>query len=227
MHAGAEFPRRPRSHRAASVITPASPICPAWVLAFEIQPEHSRIPATILPRNEAHRPIATTPVHQGTATGGAGGGQGGAGGDGYFGGGGGGGGSSIGTPQESGVDPGGAGGGGSSYIEPGAGAKQIQVASSGETPEIVISWTKLTLPSVSTVSPSKGPSSGGAVVTITGSNLARAKLVRFGVALAKIDEVVTASELKVTAPKGSGTVAVTVTVPGGASAKRPADSYTY
>jgi hypothetical protein len=65
------------------------------------------------------------------------------------------------------------------------------------------------------------------VVTITGTNLAGATAVHFGRALAKIDKIVSGGKIKVTSPKGSGTVNVTVTTGGGTSAKTTADLYTY
>ena len=82
-------------------------------------------------------------------------------------------------------------------------------------------------PTVVKLSPNKGPASGRTTVTITGTNLLGATAVHFGTALAKIGKVVSATELKVTSPKGRGTVAVTVTTPGGTSAKTKADRYTY
>ena len=52
-------------------------------------------------------------------------------------------------------------------------------------------------------------------------------MVHFGRAVAKIDWVVSATRIKVTAPKGSGTVDVTVTTSGGTSTKTLADRYNY
>ena len=77
------------------------------------------------------------------------------------------------------------------------------------------------------LSPNKGPATGGTFVTITGTNLTGAVAVHFGAALAKIDKIVSATRIVVTSPKGSGTVAVTVTTAGGTSAKSAVDRFTY
>jgi capsule polysaccharide export protein KpsE/RkpR len=88
-------------------------------------------------------------------------------------------------------------------------------------------YTYVPRPTVTRILPNTGPSSGGTVVTITGTNLAGATAVHFGRALAKIDKIVSGGKIKVTSPKGSGTVNVTVTTSGGTSAKTTADLYTY
>ncbi len=82
-------------------------------------------------------------------------------------------------------------------------------------------------PVVSTTSPDRGPTSGGTLVTITGKYLTGATAVHFGTKLAKIDKRVSSTEIKATAPKGSGTVYVTVTTAGGTSAKVSADRFSY
>ncbi len=64
-------------------------------------------------------------------------------------------------------------------------------------------------------------------MTVTGSYLTGATEVDFGTAAAGIDKVLSASEMEVTSPKGSGTVDVTVTTPGGTSAKASADHFVY
>ncbi|HEV3308897.1 MAG TPA: IPT/TIG domain-containing protein, partial [Chloroflexota bacterium] len=89
------------------------------------------------------------------------------------------------------------------------------------------SYQFVAAPIVSRLSPSQGPTGGGTVVTITGSNLAGATAVRFGSAVARIDRMVSASEIQVTSPNGSGTVDVTVTTAGGTSVKTGADHYGY
>ena len=83
------------------------------------------------------------------------------------------------------------------------------------------------LPVVTKLSPDHGPRSGGTTVTITGTNLLGATAVHFGTHPARIDRVLSATEIKVTSPKGTGVVAVTVTTPGGTSAKTKADRFTY
>ena len=88
-------------------------------------------------------------------------------------------------------------------------------------------FTYLAAPTVSSLSPSSGPNGGGTVVTIDGNNLEDVIAVHFGTTLAKIDSDSSASQLEVTAPKGSGSVDVTVTTPVGLSAKSTADRFTY
>ena len=83
------------------------------------------------------------------------------------------------------------------------------------------------LPRVTKLSPDHGPPSGGTTVTITGTNLLGPTTVHFGTRVARIDKVLSATEIKVISPKGSGVVAVTVATPGGTSAKTKADRYTY
>jgi hypothetical protein len=82
-------------------------------------------------------------------------------------------------------------------------------------------------PTVTSVSPSSGPTGGGNQVTITGTNLSGAAAVKFGTVAAAIVSD-TATQITATAPAGSaGTVDVTVTTPGGTSASSNSDKYTY
>ncbi|MHB1891663.1 MAG: IPT/TIG domain-containing protein, partial [Acidimicrobiales bacterium] len=83
-------------------------------------------------------------------------------------------------------------------------------------------------PVVTGISPSSGPTSGGTVVTITGTNLDGATVVDFGPNEASNITVVSSTEIQVTAPPGSaGTVDITVVTPGGTSSASSADRYTY
>lgn len=82
-------------------------------------------------------------------------------------------------------------------------------------------------PTVTRLSPNKGPAGGGTTVTITGTNFTGATAVHFGKALATKLQVVSTTEIKCVSPKGSGKVDVTVTTPGGTSAKTTADQFTY
>lgn len=82
-------------------------------------------------------------------------------------------------------------------------------------------------PTVESLSPAAGPTSGGSTVTIRGVNLARASAVHFGTAAAAIqsDE---ADKLVVSAPAHEvANVDVTVTTPAGTSATNGADLFTY
>jgi hypothetical protein len=81
-------------------------------------------------------------------------------------------------------------------------------------------------PAVTGLSPGTGPAAGGTTVTITGSNLAGATAVTFGAAAASFT-VVGANAITATSPAGTGTVDVTVTTPGGATAASAASKFAY
>ncbi len=82
-------------------------------------------------------------------------------------------------------------------------------------------------PTVSGVSPTGGPGSGGTSVTLTGSGLSAATAVTFGAAPAASFTVGSDTELTAVSPAGSGTVDVTVTTPLGVSPTVPSDRFTY
>jgi subtilase family serine protease len=75
-------------------------------------------------------------------------------------------------------------------------------------------------PHVSGLAPGKGTHKGGTTVTIAGSNFIGVKSVRFGGKPGSKLRVISATEIKVAAPSGSGTVHVTVTAVGGTSNAR-------
>ena len=76
-------------------------------------------------------------------------------------------------------------------------------------------------PVVSSVSPVAGPTAGGTVVTVNGSNLSEASSVKFGGVAGTGLTPVSASQLKVTAPAhAAGVVDVRVTTSGGTSGGR-------
>jgi hypothetical protein len=82
-------------------------------------------------------------------------------------------------------------------------------------------------PTVTGISPTSGPESGGTRVTITGTDLSGATGVQFGKASATNVGVDSPTQITATAPAGSGAVDVTVTTPRGSSATTSADRYTY
>jgi hypothetical protein len=82
-------------------------------------------------------------------------------------------------------------------------------------------------PSVSSVTPAAGPEAGGTEVTISGSGFTGATGVQFGTVAATSFKVNSSSSITAVAPKGSGTVDVTVTTPVGQSSISPADQFTY
>jgi hypothetical protein len=84
-------------------------------------------------------------------------------------------------------------------------------------------------PVVTETSPATGSSSGGATVTITGSNLDGATGVSFGGTPATAFNIVSPTSITATAPpsEGGSTVDVTVTGPGGTSVAVPGARFSY
>jgi len=85
----------------------------------------------------------------------------------------------------------------------------------------------LALPTVDSVQPSSGPTSGGTKVVITGTNLAHATSVKFGTINAASFSVLLGEEIEAVSPPGAGTVDVTVTSPEGTSETSTADRFSY
>jgi hypothetical protein len=90
-------------------------------------------------------------------------------------------------------------------------------------------FTYMATPTITALSVTTGPTTGGTLVTIIGTNLKGATAVRFGVSLADNFTVNAAgTHITVHAPQNSPGVAdVVVTAPGGTSATVPADRFTY
>ena len=83
-------------------------------------------------------------------------------------------------------------------------------------------------PTVTSISPSSGTTSGGTTVTINGTNLLGSTTVMFGSVAATSFTVVSTSQITaVTPPELSGVVNVTVTSAQGTSTITAADQYTY
>jgi len=87
--------------------------------------------------------------------------------------------------------------------------------------------TTASLPTVTSISPTSGPTAGGTPVVITGTNFTGATAVKFGVTNAAGFVVNSATSISATAPAGAGTVDVTVTTVGGTSATGAGDQFTY
>ncbi|WP_309621707.1 autotransporter domain-containing protein [Novosphingobium sp.] len=81
-------------------------------------------------------------------------------------------------------------------------------------------------PTVSSISPTSGSTSGGTSVVITGTNLSGATSVTFGATSAGFT-VNSATQITAIAPSGSNTVDVRVATPAGTSATSAADQFTY
>ncbi|WP_245350321.1 Ig-like domain repeat protein [Bradyrhizobium sp. UFLA03-84] len=82
-------------------------------------------------------------------------------------------------------------------------------------------------PTVTSISPTAGPTRGGTTVIITGTNLTGASSVKFGAANAASFTVNSATSITAISPSGSGTVDVTVTTAVGTSATSAADRFSF
>ncbi len=81
------------------------------------------------------------------------------------------------------------------------------------------------VPSVTGISPSSGPTTGGTSVTITGSNFSGATSVHFGTSAANSFTVLSPSEITAVSPaQSAGTQYISVTTPGGSSTSQGAAS---
>jgi hypothetical protein len=113
----------------------------------------------------------------------------------------------------------------------GAGTVDVTVTTAGGTspagPADGFTYN-LPMPSIISVSPNTGPTTGGTAVTISGTNFTGATSVKFGSSNATSFTAISATQLSAIAPPGSlGTVDVTIKTPGGTSAVSPADQYSY
>ncbi len=90
-------------------------------------------------------------------------------------------------------------------------------------------FSYVNVPTVSGLSPTSGPGSGGTFVTITGSGFTGATAVHFGTAAVTTLISESDTQLVVVSPRATsfGTVDVTVTTAGGTSAISPADTFLY
>jgi hypothetical protein len=96
--------------------------------------------------------------------------------------------------------------------------------SSGSAHSVVVG--PVTLPSISKVSPRKGPASGGTSVTITGAHLSEASAVHFGPLSAASFNAISPNKLTAVSPAGTaGKLDITVTTPQGTSAITWADHF--
>ncbi|MGO4612744.1 IPT/TIG domain-containing protein, partial [Nocardia sp. 2YAB30] len=100
---------------------------------------------------------------------------------------------------------------------PGTGTVQVTVTTSGGGTSNGVSYTYLPVPSLSSVNPTQGPSTGGNTVILTGTGLTGATGVSFGATPATSFTVNSDTQITAVAPAGTGSVQVTVTGPGGTS----------
>lgn len=89
-------------------------------------------------------------------------------------------------------------------------------------------YTYATAPTVTGISPSTGPTSGGTTVTITGTNFFATVWVYFGTALATSVTYTSSTQISAVSPAGSaGTVHIVVQTEVGTSATSSSDQFTY
>ena len=88
-------------------------------------------------------------------------------------------------------------------------------------------FTYLPVPVVACLDPATGSPAGGTRVVISGSGMTGATSVSFGKAAASSFTVDSDTRISALSPPGDGTVAVSVTTPGGISATGRADLFTY
>ncbi|MFJ3184753.1 IPT/TIG domain-containing protein [Streptomyces halstedii] len=105
-----------------------------------------------------------------------------------------------------------------------AGPVGVSVTTAGGTNN-GLSYTYVDVPTVTTVAPASGPTSGGTGVTITGTNLDTTESVTFDGTPAPFSVVNATTVSAVTPPGSAGTVDVVVTNSAGSATA--ADAYTY
>jgi len=103
----------------------------------------------------------------------------------------------------------------------------VQTSDGPSSPAVSNQYTYVPPPTVTSVSPTAGPASGGSTVIITGTNLSDATAVTFGGTAATSYTIINANQIMATAPAGTGTVDIRVTTLGGTSAASAADQFTY
>jgi hypothetical protein len=113
---------------------------------------------------------------------------------------------------------------------PNVGIQQVTVtnnATGSSAFTTAANFTYVAGPVVVSLDPSSGPPQGGAVVKIAGSGFAPGATVSFGGTPAAFVSFQSSTLLQVTAPAGTGTVDVTVTVGGVTSPATPNDLFSY
>jgi large repetitive protein len=111
----------------------------------------------------------------------------------------------------------------------GTGIVDVTVITAGGTSETSSAdqFAYVAAPTVTGLSPTSGPASGGTLVTITGTGLSGATAVDFGMTPATNVTVVNDTTVTADSPSGTGVVDVTVITAGGTSETSPADQFAY
>ena len=108
-------------------------------------------------------------------------------------------------------------------------AMQTTWANDGNTCEAshaIVPNGTATAPTVSSISPTSGPATGGTSVTVSGSGFTDATAVDFGGNAASFT-ITSDTQISATSPAGSGTVDITVTTPNGTSTTGSSDQFIY
>lgn len=105
-----------------------------------------------------------------------------------------------------------------------AGPVGVSVTTAGGTNN-GLSYTYVDTPTVTSLAPAAGPTSGGTAVTITGTQLTTTQSVSFGGVLAAFDVINDTTVVAVTPPGTAGAVDVVVTTTGGAATAAGAFTY--
>jgi hypothetical protein len=103
----------------------------------------------------------------------------------------------------------------------------VLIGGPADNTNIGAAWAFVNPPTVSNVTPNKGPEAGGTSVTIIGTNFNEAAVVEFGSIGATSFEVISATSITAVVPAGAGTVDVSVTTSGGTSVTSAADEFSY
>lgn len=111
-------------------------------------------------------------------------------------------------------------------VQPGAASVRVVTELSDSNLDVVFGYRPA--PSADGLSVTAGPTGGGTVLTLTGTDLSGVTRVWFGSRPSRSVTVVSDTELQVVAPAhSSGSVFVRVTTPAGTTAKAPALRFTY
>jgi IPT/TIG domain/PQQ-like domain len=114
------------------------------------------------------------------------------------------------------------------FASPSAASGRLFVATGSTVTAYRVARVTTEPPTVSAVSPSKGPVGGGTTVTITGTGLTGATAVKFGSVNAKSFSVASATSITAVAPQEpAGVVDIRVTTPNGTSSTWSKDHYSF
>jgi hypothetical protein len=114
---------------------------------------------------------------------------------------------------------------------PGVGIVSVRVVTSSgtspDTPGSQFFYTLIPVPTISSISPNSGPTSGGTAVTITGNEFINIVQVLFGETPALSFTVNSKNSITAISPPGTGTVDIRVVSNAEISPVTPADQFTY